>query len=251
MNAPFSLERKHVLVLGSGTETGEAIVRACLDQGAALVDLSAEGGAREGDRSKTAGSRRSVAVAYNDFELLAGFIREEAEKQRSRFDGVVFCAGMGGVRPLSSTQPDFAARMMHANALLFIEFVRLLIKHKALNPGAGIVALSSVSGSKGLKAKAAYSASKAALEGAVRSMAAELADRQIRVNAIRKGWVTSDMKLDFIRDNMALGGNEDLRRQALGPIEPDELAHSVVFLLSDASRKITGVCLPVDGGYSL
>jgi NAD(P)-dependent dehydrogenase (short-subunit alcohol dehydrogenase family) len=251
MNAPFSLEPKNVLVLGSRNETGEAIVRACLDFGATVVDIGPETGKRENDRSGDAGGRRSIAVEYDDFDLLAGVIREETEKHGSRFDGVVFCAGTGGVRPLSSTQPDFAARMMHANALLFIEFIRLLIKHKALNPGAGIVALSSVSASKGLKAKAAYSASKAALEGAVRSMAAELADRQIRVNAVRKGWVTSDMKLDFIRDNMALGGNEDLQRQVLGPIEPVELAYSVVFLLSDASRKITGVCLPVDGGYSL
>lgn len=183
----------------------------------------------------------------SDFE--SWFVKEV--DFQSGFDGVVFSLGKGGVRPLKLNKPDFVENMFQQNVFSFIEVMRVLSKKRALNTGASIVAISSVSGIKGLKSKVVYSASKSALEGAVRSCAAELGDKKIRVNAILKGWVTSDMNLDFIQNNMSLSENEDLKKQFLGPIEPQEVADLVAYLLSDKAKSITGTSILLDGGYCL
>lgn len=167
------------------------------------------------------------------------------------FDGFVFATGKGGVRPLRLTKPDFLHNMMRANLYSFIELSRLLLKRGVMNKKSSIVALSSVSSTKGLKSKVAYCASKAALDGAVRSMAAELSDKKIRVNSIQKGWVSSDMETDFIQNSMYLSENSDFSKQLLGAVEPEEIADTIVFLLSDAAKSITGTSIVLDGGYSL
>jgi len=59
------------------------------------------------------------------------------------------------------------------------------------------------------------------------------------------------MNLDFIKDNRSLNDDNDLKKQLLGPIEPQELANLVVFLLSDQVKTITGTSIVLDGGYSL
>lgn len=251
MPDPFSLELKKILVFGADNEIGAEVIRACLSRDAFVTSVSLAGAGLEiaGKLGSESEKYVSEIFDYNNLAFLEDFIKDESKC--TGFDGLVFCAGIGGARPLSATNHDFALKMMQQNALLFIECVRQLVKANKLHKNSAIVAMSSVSSIKGLKSKIAYSASKAALEAAVRGMAAELAIRQIRVNAIQKGWVTSDMNLDFIKNNQELNKNEDLRKQLLGPIEPRELAQSVIFLLSEASCKITGITLLVDGGYTL
>ena len=163
----------------------------------------------------------------------------------------MFGGGIGGVRPIKLNKTDFVKSMFDANVFSFIELMRHVVKRGFLNDGASVVGLSSVSSVKGLKSKGVYSASKAALEAATRACAAELSDRHIRVNSIQKGWVTSDMNIGFIKDNRSLSENSDFKKQILGPIEPQELANLVVFLLSDQVKKITGTSIVLDGGYSL
>lgn len=170
---------------------------------------------------------------------------------RQPFDGIVFAGGIGGVRPIKLSNPEFTETMFQANVFSFVEIVRNASKRGVMTDGASIVAISSVSSVKGLKSKSIYSASKAALEALVRSLATELADRKIRVNAIQKGWVTSDMDISFIRDNMAIGGNDDFSRQLLGAIEPVEIANLVSFLMSDQVKSLTGTSIVLDGGYTL
>ena len=170
---------------------------------------------------------------------------------RHSWDGWVFAGGIGGVRPLKLNNHEFVQEMFQANVFSFIEWSRLLLSKRCLNLGSSIVALSSVSSIKGLKSKTVYSASKAALDAAVRGMAAELADKKIRVNSIQKGWVSSDMNLDFIQSNMALNRENDLDKQLLGPIETIEVANLTAFLLSDLVKSITGTAILLDGGYTL
>jgi NAD(P)-dependent dehydrogenase (short-subunit alcohol dehydrogenase family) len=168
-----------------------------------------------------------------------------------KLNGFVYAAGIGGVRPLALTNTNFVHEMMNANLYAFLEFAKLLSKKSRFEIGGSIVAISSVSSIKGLKSKIAYSASKAALDAAIRGMAAELAERKIRVNSIRKGWVEADLKHDFIQDNIDLSTQDDLGKQLLGTIRTTDLAKLVCFLLSDDSRFISGTNVLLDGAYTL
>jgi len=185
---------------------------------------------------------------FNELAEINSFIKENVLVP---YDGLVFNMGMGGVRPVKLNSPDFVSEMFHKNVFIFFEIIRVLLKQKMINPGASIVVLSSVASICGLKSKSVYSASKAALDAAIRGMAAELSDKKIRINSIQKGWVSSDMQQDFIQDNMSLDGGSDLGRQLLGVIEPEEIARLTTFLLSDSVKTMTGTNILLDGGYTL
>lgn len=251
MMNPMDLTNKKVLVVGASSETGETIVGQLLNLGATVIMIDIE----NEKLLSISNHFNHVQLKYYCFNIYNNLEIEKEIKHVSisfgAFDGLVFCAGKGGVRPLQLTKNNFVHDMMNANLYTFIEIVRCLTKKGSFNIGGSIVAISSVSSIKGLKSKISYSASKAALDAAVRGMAAELSDKKIRVNSILKGWVTSDMKLDFIQDNMELNKNEDFAKQILGVIEPIEIANTVCFLLSDATKTITGISMLHDGGYSI
>jgi NAD(P)-dependent dehydrogenase (short-subunit alcohol dehydrogenase family) len=248
---PMDLTNKKILVVGATSETGETIVGQLLNLNATVIMLDVSDEKLQLISTKLNNSLLSFLSCDIYQPQNIEVVVKQIVGDYGAFDGLVFCGGKGGVRPLQLTKNNFLHDMMNANLYSFIEIVRCITKKGSFNNGGSIVAISSVSSTKGLKSKIAYSASKAALDSSVRGMAAELSDKNIRVNAILKGWVTSDMKLDFIQDNMELNKNEDFAKQILGVIEPIEIANTVCFLLSDATKTITGVSLLHDGGYSI
>ena len=113
-----------------------------------------------------------------------------------------------------------------------------------------MVAISSVSAEAGWPGGAVYSGTKGALSASVRSIALELAPRRIRVNAVEPSNIQTPM-FDAIAGDMhdGEGMRQLLAKQPLGLGQPEDVAHAVAFLLSDAARFITGAHLAVDGGY--
>jgi NAD(P)-dependent dehydrogenase (short-subunit alcohol dehydrogenase family) len=111
--------------------------------------------------------------------------------------------------------------------------------------------MSSVAGSTGQVGMTAYSAAKSAIDGMVRSLACELASRQIRVNSIAAGAVHTAM-----HDRLTKGSSDDATHayanaHLLGFGTPLDVAQAVIYLLSPASRWITGTTMFVDGGYAV
>jgi NAD(P)-dependent dehydrogenase (short-subunit alcohol dehydrogenase family) len=104
-------------------------------------------------------------------------------------------------------------------------------------------------GVAGEKGKTLYSLTKGALISSVRSLAIELANRRIRVNTVSPGVVDSPMSRSAVysRDDEALNRIRLLHPLGLG--EPDDVANACLFLISDASKWITGTNVVVDGGY--
>lgn len=251
MENPLQLSGKTILITGSASGIGGAIISKLINLDAKVVLLDKDLTQCEAIAAQY--QEGSVKFHYLDIEDNPSI--EPAIKEMGNlfgpFHGFVFAAGIGGVKPLAFTKYPFLHNMMNANVFAFVEMVRCVTKKNMFHPGGSIVALSSVSSVKGLKSKTAYSASKAALDASVRALAAELGEKKIRINSIRKGWVSADMQLDFIKDNMNLDQDDDLKNQFLGVIEPDEIANTVAFLLSDATRSITGTSLLIDGGYTL
>jgi gluconate 5-dehydrogenase len=97
----------------------------------------------------------------------------------------------------------------------------------------------------------AYSAAKSAYLGMVRSLAAEVSGRGVRVNAIAPGWIESPMLRQALAGD-TVRTNKILSRTPMGKFgEPDDIGHAAVYLCSPAAKFITGVVLPVDGGASI
>ena len=251
MGNPFNLLGKNILIVGASSGIGQAITFISLQSGGLIVAVDESTETLEDLKKSTFSSRLYLEdLSIYKTELIENGVQKLYD-QFGSFDGFVYCAGIGGVRPLSFTSVAFNQEMMNANYFTFLEFVRCLSKRKKLSNGGSIVAISSIASTKGLKSKIAYSASKAALDAAIRNLAAELSEKKIRVNSIQKGWVSSDMHKDFIQNNQSISNSNDFKKQLLDIIEPEEIANTTIFLLSEAAPSITGTSIILDGGYSL
>lgn len=167
-----------------------------------------------------------------------------------RLDGLVHCAGVSRLVALRHVTAAMAEEAMRVNWLSAVAVCKgFRQKHVRAETGS-IVMLSSRS-SDGVRMNCLYSSAKAAVASLTRSLAAEMAPERIRVNCLTPGWVKTPMT------DAALGSltEEQLFRiynmQLLGVGEPEDIADSAAFLLSDAARWITGSNLYVDGGYKL
>lgn len=164
--------------------------------------------------------------------------------------GLVFCVGVGSVRPAKMSKYDFMKRVMDINFFSFVELIRCIAAKGCHNgdcvPVVGISALGAYLGNS---TKTAYCASKAAMNSAVRCLAKELAPKGFRINTVAPGVTDTPMARaadDYGSDSDAF--KNILERQYLGICQPEDIADAVVFLMSDFAKKITGSCIAVDGG---
>lgn len=169
--------------------------------------------------------------------------------ENGALDGIVFCSGYGESRPLKQSRYDYMLKTMNINFFSYIEMIRCFSKKGAYNNNMSIVGISSVGAFLGNPGQIAYSASKAAMNGATRSIAKELSIKNIRVNTIAPGTTDTEMfRLAEKNFSESESFNSRVNRQYLGLCVPNDIANAVVFLLSKMSRMITGNCIPVDGG---
>lgn len=170
------------------------------------------------------------------------------------FDGFVHSAGVVNNLPIRNYNPKRLKEIMDVNFNSFFEIIRILCKKGRFNPEMSIVGVSSVAATQGATAQAAYGASKAAMNGAMRCLAKELAPKGIRVNTVLPAATETSMYIDYIQMKASIKETdikmESNPRQYLGMNSPEDVANAIIFLLSPMSRKITGIQLPVDGGYA-
>ena len=116
--------------------------------------------------------------------------------------------------------------------------------------GGSIVFFSSIMGSHGETGKSLYAMTKGALQAASKSLACELASKQIRVNSVSPGLIITPINENLPHITDPTKREELERMHLLGLGKTEDVANACVYLLSDASRWVTGVNLYVDGGYT-
>lgn len=243
----FDFTGKQYLITGASSGIGAAVSEVITKFGGKVV-LVAKNEQKLQEQSEKLGGCAYVSVDLSDVKQISEKLLPEI-KRLGRFDGYVHSAGLGTVRPLKLCSYDFMKSLMDVNFFSFVEITRLLTKKGNFNEGMSIVGISSVASQEGNQSKTAYCASKAAMDASIRCMAKELAPKGVRVNSVMPG-ITRTAIFDQILDNG--GESEDLKgimaRQYLGICEPENIAATVAFLLSDEARFITGSSVVVDSG---
>lgn len=247
MQNPFSLEGKTILITGASSGIGKAVAQECATAGATCIIT-----ARNEERlSATLYS----LVGEGHLVKLADLSRTESietlVEQLPKLDGVVSCAGIVETKMLKFTEEDDLLRLFNTNAFSSIRLIRTLVQQKKLKKEASIVIISSISGVKcGYIGGSIYGATKGALEGFVKATALELAPQKIRVNTITPGMVVTSLLKDSEIDIELLEADK-LKYPFKRYGNPEEVGYSAVYLLSDATKWMTGTSLLIDGGYTL
>lgn len=247
MNNLMSLSGKHILVTGASSGIGRACAIEAASLGASLV--------LTGRRRDALEETLSQMVDYAAHHIVAGDIGNpefvsELMATCGKLDGLVHAAGICPAIPIGVMTHDALVDSMKINYFAFMELMKYCSKKKYSNERFTAVAISSVSAEVGWSGGALYSGGKGALSAAVRALALELAPKGYRVNAV----CPSNIKTPMF-DSLAGAMNDEAglvalkAKQPLGLGEPEQVALPVCFLLSDAASFITGVNLPVDGGY--
>ena len=247
MNNPFTLEGKTVLVTGAASGIGRATAIQCAEMGAKvlLVDLN-ENGLQETQKMIAREDSEYRALDLTDLEKLT-----EMVSTLPKLDGVASNAGIVLSLLAKFSEPKDMERIFKINTFSHINLVQQLINQKKLNKGASIVFTSSMSGVYcGIAGGSLYGATKSAILGYTKALAIELAPRGIRVNTIHPGMIETPLTSGTALSKELL--EEDAKNYPLGRYgKPEEIAYSIVYLLSDATVWMTGSQLLIDGGYSV
>jgi NAD(P)-dependent dehydrogenase (short-subunit alcohol dehydrogenase family) len=250
MNDIFSLKGKTILITGASSGIGRACAIECSKAGAAILAFGRdeERLAETFDSLEGEGKAFSVDLTNTDE---VDEVMKALEDDGIKIDGVIHSAGISTTLPLRMITPDKIQPLFDVNVSSAIYLSKWITRKKLVpDSGSSIVFLSSVMGSVGEAGKTIYSITKGAVLAASRSMAVELASKNIRVNCISPGVVETPMS-----DSAVYNRNEDARKkiEALHPLglgKPEDVAKAAIYLLSDASGWVTGTNLFVDGGYT-
>jgi NAD(P)-dependent dehydrogenase (short-subunit alcohol dehydrogenase family) len=244
----FSLDGKTVIVTGASSGLGVAFAKGFAEAGADVVI-----GARRADRLTETRrlveetGRRCLAVATDvarveDCQALV----DAAMAEFGAVDVLINNAGVGTAVPALKEAPEEFKRVIDVNLLGTYWMAQACAR--VMRPGSAIVNVGSVLGgtTAGLP-QAAYTASKAAVEGLTRDLAQQWTGRRgIRVNCLVPGFFASEMTAQYPEGYL----ERTIAQRVLAgrPGDPAELVAAAIFLASDAASYVTGVCLPVDGG---
>jgi len=249
---PFQLINKNIIITGASSGIGRQCAIGASQLGARVILIAR-------NQKRLEETLALMEKPENHFLCVADLMdyktTEETVKsvmqQVGKINGVIHAAGISTTLPLRSISPTRMDDYFKTNVYGSIQLTRLLTKPAYLTEeGASIVFLTSIMGIVGEVGKTIYSLTKGALVAGSKSMALELAPKKIRVNCVSPGVVVTPMSSGavYTQDEASLEKTKALHPLGLGI--PEDIANTCMFLLTDASRWITGTNIVVDGGYT-
>jgi 3-oxoacyl-[acyl-carrier protein] reductase len=242
------LKDKTALVTGGSRGIGRAIAIALADEGAniAFTFKSATEAAEKVKAEIEAKGRKALAIQSDAKDINgAQQVVERVVKELRRIDILVNNAGITKDTLLMRMSEQDWDDVLDTNLKSAFNFSKAACRPMMSQREGKIINISSISGVIGNAGQVNYSSAKAGMIGMTKSLAKELASRNIQVNAIAPGFVDTDMTVKLTpQQREALLNIIPMKRTA----KPEEIANVVVFLASPASSYMTGQVLCVDGG---
>ncbi|MFA9480035.1 SDR family NAD(P)-dependent oxidoreductase [Phycisphaerales bacterium AB-hyl4] len=249
-------------VTGGSRGIGRAVVQGLLDCGASVMTLARDSATLERleaslpDEQRARLLWRAADVSYAD--VLREAVDAAGEKF-GRMDGWVSNAMCNPGQSLADHDESSFEQAWQVNTLAAWRAAKLLQPHFERVGGGALVHVSSVMAQQTVPNQTAYTSSKAALEGLTRALAVELATLRVRVNTVVAGFVLTysgmpDRESWTERERLAAEVVEEVNYHSHpwpGAGMPEDAAATVLFLLSDAARFVTGTTLVVDGGMTV
>ena len=245
---PYDFSGKRFIVTGAGSGIGKATAVRLSEQGAevCLFVLNNE----QADEVMPCLSGSGHRSYVKDLSESGGYkeIFDDIVSDGHKIDGLVHCAGIAKIMPITLLNKANMDGSMTVNLYSFAEMVSLLSKKK-YHDKANVVGVASISVKYPQKCQGIYVATKAAMNAMVTSMAIELADKNIRINTVMPANVNTPMMNESFENKTEDEIKKALGKSVLGLEEPEDIADIILFLLSDASRMITGREIYADGGH--
>lgn len=239
-----------IWVTGGGSGIGAAVARSFAAAGGTVIvsDIDRQHGEEVVDDIRNHGGfAEARALDVTDYPALEATV-EFASRYHGGIDHVIACAGVASRHTINQMSPETWRRVIDVNltgAFLVTKAARAAMAER----GDGSVAVVSSVAAEHVAylSGAHYAASKTALVGFVRHAAFELGARNIRVNAVGPGPMSNRMGGGRFPDDRLKAMAQNLPLQRV--VEPEDVANACLFLASPLARAITGVYLPVDGGF--
>jgi NAD(P)-dependent dehydrogenase (short-subunit alcohol dehydrogenase family) len=241
------LSRRLALVTGAGSGIGEGIAHAMAKAGARILAVDIDGTAAERTAAAIGGTARSFACDVSDRNQCDAL----AARVASEIGAIAILVNNAGIIRRGTVMDEAARADWDATLAVNLDgpynMVTAFLAQLRETKGA-IITTGSIQSFVALPNSAAYTTSKGGVRALTKALAIELSPMGIRVNAIAPGFIATPMNAKA-RENPAYMKNFE-GRIPLGRIgTPEDIAPVAVFLASDMARYITGVTLPVDGGY--
>ncbi|MFM0223000.1 SDR family NAD(P)-dependent oxidoreductase [Paraburkholderia dipogonis] len=238
------------IITGAASGIGEGIAIKFLQMGCSVlaVDMNAEALERFQERHINAGSRLSCATADVTDETNPAKLFALCRERLGEPNFLVNNAGLGSAKAALETSDETWHRYIDINLGSVFRMSRQAVLE--MKNGGAVVNLASVWGMVGFRGTAPYSAAKAGVIGLTRQMAADYSRQGVRFNAVSPGFIATPATFERIKSNRWLVGAM-VDQAPLGRTgTPADIAEAVYFLASGAASFITGVILPVDGGWT-
>jgi NAD(P)-dependent dehydrogenase (short-subunit alcohol dehydrogenase family) len=249
---PFSLVGKTILISGASSGIGKECAISCSKMGANLILVARNEERLNHTLKQVEGTNHLVYIHdLTNYDGLENIINDAMNKL-GKISGFVHCAGIEFTSPLNLMTPKKYEELFSINVIACFEMTKLLSKKKYCSEnGASFVFIASVMSVLGEVAHTGYCSSKGALISGARALSLELIEKKIRVNCISPAQIKdTDITNRMVANMSAETKDEMLKMHPMGYGEPIDVANSVIYLLSDASKWVTGINLIVDGGYS-
>jgi NAD(P)-dependent dehydrogenase (short-subunit alcohol dehydrogenase family) len=245
-----ALKDRVIAVTGASSGIGKAIAIKVAEAGGRVACCGRNREKLDAVRASLSGKGHSVYIF--DSGDIEGVEATAAAivKEMGPVGGFVHSAGMSSMQLLRDTKYDQLHEMLRINYVVFMAFAKGFCRKGRYVPyHTSVVGISSMAGLSPDPGFSVYAATKAALNASIRALAREYAPRGIRFNAICPSFVNTPMTDGYRAFIGESAFSERIEKNMpLGMIEPEDIADSALFFLSDESKKVTGALLEINSG---